>query len=172
MSDDETMVSAQCVRMTGPNEICGSHRRIRKVEPLGNKAERISVVCPDCGTTHYSYERGIGQPRARGLRARREAEMKAMNMDIEQWSIHKARDWKRRYGAPPASADWNLRYSRSHLGADRVASLEQRHRDVIWPSDSTVRSLFGSWNDFLAEAGFDTVRPGQRRGAKRPRSLA
>lgn len=89
--------------------------------------------------------------------------MDALGMNMREWSIHKARDWTNAYGVPPVSMDWNLRGARTKFAEERLAELERRHREALWPSTTTVLSQFDSWNSFLAEAGLEPVASGQKR---------
>lgn len=64
--------------------------------------------------------------------------------------IEAAHEWNERYGEPPAAINWN------------PAGMRQRKREHLmarwlegdWPSLRTIVRLFGSWNAFMAEAGF------------------
>lgn len=166
MNENATGPTHRCVRVVGPGKICGGTKRVRETEAIGNGAEKVTVRCAECGSKQYHYERGTKNPRAHGLRALREAEMDELGMDIREWSLYKAREWKERYGSPPVSLEWNLRGGRTKLRGPKRAALEHRHQEAVWPSTTTVLSLFGSWNSFLGEAGLDTVEPGHhRRGA-------
>ena len=169
MSEQLSDATQKCVRLVGENQICGSVRRVQEAIPL-DRGERVIVRCADCGAKRDEYERGKGERRARGLRAQRETEMAQLGMNMREWSLYKAREWTDRYGTPPASLEWNLRGGRTKFRGARLASFEQRHREAVWPSTTTILSLFGSWNTFIEEAGLETVAPGQRRkrGATTP----
>lgn len=163
MNEPTTQATHPCGRLVGPSKPCGSRKREKRVESLPGGGEQVTVVCADCGARQYSYLRGGGETRGRGLRAKRRAEMDALGMNMREWSIHKARDWTNAYGVPPVSMDWNLRGARTKFAEERLAELERRHREALWPSTTTVLSQFDSWNSFLAEAGLEPVASGQKR---------
>lgn len=65
--------------------------------------------------------------------------------------IDKAHEWEAEHGEPPAAINWN------------PAAMRQRNREHLlaawaegdWPSLATVQRLFGSWNAYLAAAGYE-----------------
>jgi hypothetical protein len=96
-------------------------------------------------------------------RREREAERKRLGLDWREYLLHKAREWAERYGAPPTALDWNLAQARRAAAPERMAEIEARHAEDLWPGSSTVTKTFGGWNRFLTEAGLDTMRSGERR---------
>ena len=85
--------------------------------------------------------------------------------------IAAAHEWAHRYGEPPAALEWNPAGIRARTeGPDRVERRQQmlgRWAAGDWPSLATVQRLFGSWNAFLLEAGWEPRVPGEeRRGAR------
>ena len=95
----------------------------------------------------------------------REAERKALGLDWPAYLLHKAQEWAERYGAPPTALDWNLAQARRAAAPERMAEIEARHGEALWPGSSTVTKTFGTWNAFLTEAGLETMRSGERRRA-------
>lgn len=96
-------------------------------------------------------------------RREREAEREALGLEWPDYLLHKAREWSDRYGSPPTALDWNLAQARRAAAPERMAEIEERHSEALWPGSSTVTKTFGSWNGFLTEAGLDTMRSGERR---------
>jgi DNA-binding XRE family transcriptional regulator len=74
--------------------------------------------------------------------------------------ISKAWAWAEKFGDPPAAINWN------------PAGLKQRGREHLleawasddWPSLATVQRLFGSWNAFMAAAGYTPRLKNEQRG--------
>lgn len=72
------------------------------------------------------------------------------------------REWAELYGRPPSATDWNPS-AWGHYSPERRALMEDRHSARKWPHLSGVQTLFGSWNEAIEAAGFDPVKPGERR---------
>lgn len=82
-----------------------------------------------------------------------------------QWTkegvVERIQTWAKDMGDPPTQTDWNPARARMHaqaaLGkasswADRIARFETGE----WPSDWTVRKLFGSFSSALEQAGIES----------------
>lgn len=111
--------------------------------------------CVDCGkpTAHS----GNGRPSERcpacvGARTRAKT---------RQWLLDSIHDWVDRYGEPPCSLDWNMAYSRRRRNPDLLPALEIRHMDRKWPPVTSVVNHFGSWTNFVREAGYTPNKVGR-----------
>lgn len=168
MTNDTIEATRPC---SGRGGECGSTEEIRSVEPLSDGREKVTVRCAKCRLRRSSYERQASdQSRHRwDSRRQREIEMRDLGMNVRQWSLHKARQWNGSYGSPPSAYDWNLTAARTKFSPEKLSEAEARHAEIVWPSASTVQSQFGSWNSFLEEAGFETMKPGVRRHGGGPR---
>jgi hypothetical protein len=74
--------------------------------------------------------------------------------------IRLAHVWAREVGAPPTKRDWNPSQQRRTIESllDRMRmrrELVTRFREGGYPSDITIRKLFGSWNAFIHAAGWE-----------------
>jgi hypothetical protein len=168
MTSDTIEATRPCSGQAGR---CGSTEEVRTVEDLGEGRERVTVKCAQCRMRRSSYERQASDwSRHRwDTRRQREIEMRDLGMTVSEWSLHKARQWSDSYGSPPSAYDWNLTAARTKFAPEKLAEAESRHEEHVWPSASTIQSRFGSWNGFLEEAGFQTMKPGVRRHGSGPR---
>jgi HNH endonuclease len=118
------------------------------------KRERHGI-CKGCGTKTFnsgSYE--VPDRCARCDRALRREEAQAR-------VIKAIKDFHRRYGRPPTSTDWNIALARRVSHPERLAEIQQIHRDRSWPPVTSAQKAFGSWNKAIEAAGFTPVRSGQ-----------
>lgn len=70
-----------------------------------------------------------------------------------------------RYGHPPSATEWNPPYAR-RVGRDDWA--DRFHSDGDYPQANTAQRAFGSWNAAVAAAGFEPLRSGGGRRARKP----
>jgi len=114
------------------------------------RKRRYYGECVDCGApTSYGveYERCAG------------CAPKHLRRLTRRWVIDSINEWFDMFGAPPTATDWNQSYTRVHGPAWRVARYQATGR--VWPSVSTARDHFGSWNAAIEAAGFDPTPPGR-----------
>jgi hypothetical protein len=123
----------------------GENDRARKRKQYG--------ACVDCGTP-VSYSTGGTAERCRLCAATHVREM------TKAWILDSFREWANLFGAPPSAADWNPGQCRNHpYLAWKAARYEDTGRP--WPPPSSVRNIFGSWNEGLKAAGFTPLTPDQ-----------
>lgn len=79
-----------------------------------------------------------------------------------RWILESMREWCEMFGYPPVAADWNPAHARARSSsAWRADRMEATGRP--WPGPDSVIDHFGSWNAGIAAAGFQPLRPSERR---------
>lgn len=69
--------------------------------------------------------------------------------------------WHDLYGATPSAMDWSPALARNSAATD-LDRIEMRWARGDWPTLTSVRAYFGSWNNAIAAAGFTPRRAGGR----------
>ena len=123
---------------------------------LAERKRRYRGSCVDCGAATSGSNGRAGAPqRCRACMVRRRS-------DGARWTrvsvIEAVCEFERRYGRPPAAADWDSAQAR-RLGHTRRA--ERFHADGCWPWQAQVLRLFGRWNNAIAAAGFAPTPTGR-----------
>ena len=134
-------------------------------DPTGEKADarrrKNHGRCKSCGAKTFNGG-SVDVPAQCARCFRRERHEKA-----QARVIHAIQRWVGLYGKPPTAMDWDLSTARSKAVPERLAEIEERHRGHDWPYPENAQRLFGSWNAAIRAAGFEPVRPGQRRDPER-----
>lgn len=76
--------------------------------------------------------------------------------------IEAIREYHRRYRRQPGAMDWNLNLAHRAAAPERLAEIEKRWDEGLWPTVTTVQERFGSWSAAIYAAGFHPLAPGQR----------
>ncbi len=126
--------------------------RLRKRKRHGN--------CLDCGRPTYN---GGSEP---PVRCAEHAALASRKWSKERL-VECAQEYARRYGRPPTAMDWNIPMARGRAHPERLREILQRDSEAEWPPTGTVLARWGSWNEMLSAAGFDTLVPGERRDVAR-----
>lgn len=117
--------------------------RIRDLE------ERLDELRTAVLESVEAYEQGDDP-----ARVLEELKRKVEHVPAGRWTVPActaaAVEWAQRYGEPPAAIDWNPAKMRQR---GRLEHLD-RWTEGEWPSERTIGRLFGSWNQFMVEAGF------------------
>jgi hypothetical protein len=74
--------------------------------------------------------------------------------------IQGIQEYAKKYGRPPTSVAWNVAMARREGRQDLV---DRFYADGCWPHISTIQRFFPKWNDAIKAAGFEPLRPGERR---------
>ena len=74
--------------------------------------------------------------------------------------IQRIQEYDHRYGHPPSSVEWNVAMARK-VGRQDV--IDRFYADGCWPHGSTLKRWFESWSAAIRAAGFEPLRPGERR---------
>jgi hypothetical protein len=92
----------------------------------------------------------------------------------EDLVIERLHAWVQEHGEPPRQYEWNpSRARRLAAQAQQAARAEQLRRIAErwsaggWPSEQTVRHLFGRWDAAIAAAGYPPRGVGRPRGTDR-----
>lgn len=93
-------------------------------------------TCADCGRP-TAYNPDGPSKRCKGCDDR------MRNVVARRSAVDAIKRFAERYGRPPTATDFNA-----------ALSPETFYRDADYPHLSVVQSLFGSWNDAIAAAGF------------------
>jgi hypothetical protein len=97
-------------------------------------------------------------------RRRNEQDRQALGiLDQKEWMLYKARLWNEKYGDPPSAYDWNVAQARRVAHPERMAQIEERQAEEVWPSTSSILKHFGRWNAFIEEAGLEPMPPSDKR---------
>lgn len=170
-SGEASLLTAQCVVLvTGGlgipqiadalgksrSRIAGALNDPTGVKGQARKKKRFGL-CLDCGRKTFNS----GSPNTpkhcqecKKARVRREAQEKVVKgMQL----------WARLYGSPPSAADWNVAHARRVASPERLAAIEERHREHKWPLANSAVRVFGSWNAAIEAAGFRPLTAGERR---------
>jgi len=103
--------------------------------------------CRDCGKTVGMDVGAVGASFGARVQGR---------YVTREWILASIREWVGLHHRPPNAADWNLAMARRTGQQWRVNRTLATRRP--WPSVTSVRNHFGSWNAAITAAGYTPQR--------------
>lgn len=113
-------------------------------------------TCIDCGKpTDGSAGRNKGPTRCNPCQRTRSRK------DGEAYIIASIQEWAQLFGDPPSAVDWNRQLATAQSAPWRIQRYDDTGRP--WPSVPSAQYLFGSWSKAIGAAGYEPLKPGERR---------
>lgn len=81
--------------------------------------------------------------------------------------VQAIQEYNSRFGRRPSAWDWSPALARARAHPERLAEIEERWQDGVWPSMTHVQGRFGSWNAAIEAAGFEPNTLGHRTDPER-----